>query len=101
MKLDASKAEGSILQLSPELVALRRMKSSDRIRQSTFPPRVFEPAARRAGIKTDADGPWPSTYGREPHGQGWLLASGNPGGARASHATMTDRYTHLFSGDAR
>lgn len=64
------------------------------IRQKTFRARVFQPAARRAGIKST-----PTVrdlaHGPEPHGQGSLLASRSPGGARAQ-PTHDDGPAPLF-----
>jgi integrase len=69
------------------------------IRQNNFRKRVFQPAARRAGID-----PVPSVHDLR-HTAASLMARAGWSMREAqeqlghSHATMTDRYTHLFPED--
>lgn len=70
------------------------------IRQNAFRSRIFQPAARRAGIQ-----PAPTVHDLR-HTAASLMAKSGYTLREAqeelghSHATMTDRYTHLFPSDA-
>lgn len=70
------------------------------IRQNAFRSRIFQPAARRAGIQ-----PTPTVHDLR-HTAASLMAKSGYTLREAqeelghSHATMTDRYTHLFPSDA-
>lgn len=70
------------------------------IRQNAFRSRVFQPAARRAGVQ-----PVPTVHDLR-HTAASLMARSGYTLREAqeelghSHATMTDRYTHLFPSDA-
>jgi integrase len=70
------------------------------IRQNAFRSRIFQPAARRAGIH-----PTPTVHDLR-HTAASLMAKSGYSLREAqeelghSHTTMTDRYTHLFPSDA-
>jgi integrase len=69
------------------------------VRQNNFRKRIFQPAAKRAGIN-----PVPTVHDLRPTAAslmaraGWSMRDAQEQLGH-SHATMTDRYTHLFPED--
>jgi integrase len=74
-------------------------EDGDQVRQNNFRQRIFQPAARRAGIE-----PVPTVHDLR-HTAASLMARAGFSMREAqeqlghSHTTMTDRYTHLFPED--
>jgi integrase len=85
--------------LDPESLVFTGDRNAQ-IRQNALRSRIFQPAARRAGIE-----PRPTVHDLR-HTAASLMAKSGYTLREAqeelghSHATMTDRYTHLFPSDA-